>query len=155
RVPLAELNWKRDIINEDNDEIDDCRKVFLPLSKPATCCTFRVGDGITSHGDFTSIQWAIRSLPESGGQICVLPGVYPENISIAPPRNSNISIKGCGERTQILVFDERPAITVKDGVNVSIESLKITSVGKGVGVLLKGDNLQNLKLENLHVEAAE
>ena len=97
RAPLAELTWTSNSISGVN--IEDCRRVFQPLTKVATCCTYRVGDGVKSHGDFTSIQEAINHLPAAGGEICVLPGNYQENVRILGRRN--ITIKGCGVRSRV------------------------------------------------------
>ncbi len=164
RVPLAELDWT----SEETADIEDCRRIFPPLTKLKGCCTYRVGDGINSHGDFTNIQDAIDALPKSGGQICVLPGEYKKNIVIKSPRNRNISIKGCGKRTRIIAEDENAAIHVLGGVNLKIESLSVIANDKGVGILLEGDeivandedreekfgSLRNIKLENLRIIAA-
>lgn len=171
RVPLAELNWQSGAVGSeitfDSGFIEDCRRIFQPLTKLSTCCTFRVGDGVTSHGDFTRIQDAINNLPKAGGQICVLPGEYRENIVIAAPRNRNITIKGCGTRSHLVGGDGKPAILIFRGANLSIESLKITAGRQSSGILLEGDEitaqnqqpaeklLRNINLEKLHIEAGE
>jgi len=62
--------------------IEDCRRVFQPLTRLGTCCTYRVGDGIVSRGDFTSIQAAVDALPPEGGKICVLPGTFLEAVRV-------------------------------------------------------------------------
>lgn len=166
RVPLAELDWT-DGENQ-TAEIEDCRRIFPPLTKLKGCCTYRVGDGINSHGDFTNIQDAIDALPKSGGQICVLPGEYRKKIKISSPRNRNISIKGCGKRTRIIAEDNGAAIHVLGGVNLKIESLTVMAQGGGIGIWLQGDeitankddqtgefgSLRNIKLENLRIIAA-
>lgn len=97
RVPLAELRWTSNVIA--GADIEDCRRVFQPLTKLKTCCTYRVGDGLHSHGDFMKIQDAIDALPGEGGEVCVLPGLYVENIHI--DKRVNIVIHGCGARTRV------------------------------------------------------
>ena len=65
RVPLAELTWQS---GQDKALIEDCRRVFHPLTKLRGCCTYRVGDGKKSFGDFNFIQDAINNLPPEGGE---------------------------------------------------------------------------------------
>jgi hypothetical protein len=76
-------------------EVDDCRPLFPPLGEVKssyTCCTFTVGDGVQHVGDFTLIQEAVNHLPADGGQICLYPGTYVENVRIEGRKN--VHIKG-------------------------------------------------------------
>lgn len=168
RVPLAEINWRDDELTEADVEIEDCRRIFQPLTKLKGCCSYRVGDGINSHGDFTSINAAINALPEAGGEICVLPGTFRENIVLKTPHNRNITIKGCGTRSRIIAADDEPAIHVAGGGDIKIESLAIEAHQEGVGILLEGDEifasgndalrlglLKNINLHNLEIKVAE
>jgi hypothetical protein len=138
RVPLAELTWT----NSTSAAIEDCRRVFQPLTKLATCCTYRVGDGVHSHGDFTTIQAAVDHLPAAGGEICVLPGEYEENVRIT--RRQNITIKGCGPRSHVFSGQpgERPqalpVFRIIGSQNITIQSLRITAHDTGIGVLVTG-----------------
>ncbi len=140
RVPLAELSWASNPIGVAN--IEDCRTVFQPLTKVATCCTYRVGDGIDSHGDFTSIQEAINHLPANGGEVCVLPGNYEENIRISGRRN--ITIKGCGPRSRVFsaprgnLPNAPPVIHVIASQNIIIQSLLVEAEETGIGILIEG-----------------
>ena len=70
------------------------------------CCTCRVGDGVNSFGDFTSIQAAIDSLPAEGGEVCILPGLYYEHVRILNRRD--IVIHGCGWQTRVASPSLRP-----------------------------------------------
>ena len=36
--------------------IEDCRKRFRPLTNQKTCCTFLIGDGVSSFGDFNATE---------------------------------------------------------------------------------------------------
>lgn len=166
RVPLAELTWNSSSLTDPAD-IEDCRRIFQPLTKLKGCCSYRVGDGTHSHGDFTSIQEAINHLPLSGGEICILPGVYKERVVIDSPHNRNITLKGCGRRSRIEFEDDRPVIHVKESQNIKIESLAIQAHENGVGILLEGpeqtanDNdaakaryLKDICLEALFIRAA-
>ncbi len=168
RVPLAELNWTSGQIIAETGDIEDCRQIFQPLTKLKTCCTYRVGDGINSHGDFTSIQAAINALPKAGGEICVLNGIFRENVRLKFPHNQNITIKGCGSRSRLIADTPDPVIHVMGGINLKIESLAVEAHEDGVGILLEGDEivadkqdhketfgvLRDIKLEKLRIVAA-
>lgn len=165
RVPLAEVNWTGDTVT--GDAIEDCRRIFQPLTKLKTCCTYRVGDGIHSHGDFTKIQDAINALPKEGGEVCILPGLYEENIVLKAPHNRGIILKGCGKRTVIRFKDDSPVIYVRESQNIRIESLAVESHENGFGILLEGKEravsdgdaekakyLKDIVLSELHIAAA-
>lgn len=165
RAPLAVLSWA----NNQNVQqpIGDCRHIFQPLTRLVTCCSYRVGDGMHSWGDFDKIQDAINSLPAGGGEICVLPGEYKENLTITAGKK-NITIKGCGVRSRIISATAAnanasdPVIHVTESQNIRIESLAIFAHQKGVGVLLEGPDMQgpqggtlrDIALEKLYIEAA-
>lgn len=75
------------------DQILEC----MPRVEQATgasCLSVTVGDGVSSFGDFTSIQAAIDSLPSSGGLVSVQPGFYVEHVRIRC--RHNLVIEGCG-----------------------------------------------------------
>jgi hypothetical protein len=150
RVPLAELDWNA------VTDIEDCRRPFRPLTRQDTCCTFRVGDGVHSFGDFNAtdyptatvsgaIQAAIKALPHDGGQVCVLPGTFTENILMTDLQN--VTITGCGPRSVIVSADPTgefatasPVIEVRGGSNITIDSLQIRAHDTGIGIWLKGRN---------------
>lgn len=140
RVPIAELDWTKNPLA--TADIDDCRVIFPPLTKLSTCCTYRVGDGIHSHGNFTSIREAINHLPPDGGEICVLPGNYEENVKINLRRN--ITIKGCGVRSRVFSAapgrgaKADPVFHVTASQNIKIEGLLIEANDTGIGVLIDG-----------------
>ena len=100
-APLACIQWDS---QKQALQVQDCRKSFPPLTeltpgKTSTCCTYRVGDGVDSFEDFTSIQTAIDSLPDEGGEVCILPGIYYEHVRIAGKRD--VVIHGCGWQTRV------------------------------------------------------
>ena len=143
RVPLAEIMWGATLNTDTSGAIEDCRRRFRPLTQLDTCCTFRVGDGLRSHGDFSSIQEAIAALPERGGEVCVLPGVYEENIVIEG--RENITISGCGTRSLVRspapdgeFGTAHPVIHVRGGANITIESLAVEAHESGGGIVLEG-----------------
>jgi hypothetical protein len=165
RVPLAILNWDGSPdLSMTEGTIEDCRRVFQPLTRLATCCTYRVGDGIHSHGDFESIQEAINHLPASGGEICVLPGRYTENVLI--DGRSSITISGCGTRTQIVSGAPggnqaaAPVIHVRNAQHIRITHLAIEAHDTGIGIFLESTAgqpagpLRDISLSDLCVIAA-
>ncbi|MFH0344325.1 MAG: DUF6519 domain-containing protein [Chromatiales bacterium] len=170
RVPLAEIHWSAPLNTTISSTIEDCRYPFHPLSRLTNCCTRRVGDGIESHGEFDKIQDAINSLPErEGGQICVLPGKYTENVLIKD--RSNVILSGCGKRSRLVSSQPQgefvqadPVIHIVNSTGVRIESLAIEAHDTGYGILAKvqaGDPdsptplpLQDLTMVKLSVRAA-
>jgi|APLak6261663543_1056040.scaffolds.fasta_scaffold00138_7 hypothetical protein len=145
RIPLAVLSWKQSPVAV--GDIEDCRRQFQPLTRLSTCCSYRVGDGMHSHGDFDSIQEAINHLPAEGGEICVLPGLYKENIRIFNQRN--IVIKGCGPRSRLQATgkvsqdsatpgDTDPAILILESQHIRIECLAVEAHDSGAGIVLEG-----------------
>jgi hypothetical protein len=160
RVPLAVLEWTGNAVTP----IDDCRHIFQPLTRHASCCSYRVGDGVHTWGDFQTISDALAALPAAGGEICVLPGEYKENLLIENKRD--ITIKGCGARSRIIADTTKttaPIIRIRASQNIRIESLSITAYQDGVGLLLEGPDmfgatggtLRGITLANLSVKAAE
>src|SRR5688572_22750224 len=171
RVPLAEVHWTANPVPA--VDIEDCRRPFQPLTKLKTCCTYRVGDGVKSHGDFKKIQDAINALPKDGGEVCILPGLYVENIVLEPPHNKKVILKGCGKRTVIKLAPPdpnipgpiAPVIHVRYGQAITIESLAAQSHPAGKGILPEGleqdannanaeKYLKDIMLSGLYVHAA-
>lgn len=113
---------------------DDCRPTFLPLTRLKGCCTFTVGDGTHSFGNFGNIQDAVNALPPAGGQICVLPGIYDESVVI--DQRVNIRIHGCGRRSRVQSVtgnNPQPAFLISNSTEITIEDLAIES-GPGSAV---------------------
>lgn len=165
RVPLATLTWNNPVITFTGKDIEDCRHIFRPLTRLSTCCTFRVGDGMHSFGDFDSIQKAIDHLPDAGGEICLLPGVYEGHLKIEHRRN--IHIKGCGKRSVVKFDSTNPVIYIHESNNIKLETFAVVAHKDGVGILLEGpvpksgdDNdekeryLHDITLEKLLVRAS-
>ncbi|MFW6079719.1 MAG: DUF6519 domain-containing protein, partial [Gemmatimonadota bacterium] len=130
RVPLAILEWnaERDVAFED-DEIRDCRDVFRPLADRDGCCSYTVGDGESSFGDFNSIEEALQHLPESGGRICLLPGTHRGGVVIEA--RSEVTITGCERRTRVLPAeddDTAPIFLVRDSHHILLERMDLVTV---------------------------
>lgn len=130
--------------------VEDCRKPLIPVTDTG-CCTYTVGDGVHSVGQFTSIQTAIDALPPQGGEVCVRPGVYQEELVIR--QRDNVVLAGCGERTTIL----SPAtptgtalIELTEGTNLTVRSLKVSATGQEAIWAHSGSSISLL---DLNVEA--
>ncbi|RZI84285.1 MAG: hypothetical protein EOP38_09565 [Rubrivivax sp.] len=133
RVALAILNWNAapsTTITQAAGQISDCRHPFRPLTNQKVCCTYNVGDGRTSHGDFDSIEEALQHLPASGGEICLLPGLHQTNAVIEGRRN--VKIKGCDTKTKVIPRRQGaalPIFTVRDSVNITLEHMDMVTLG--------------------------
>lgn len=156
RVPLAILNWTGPqpvTVTAAAGQIDDCRRVFQPLTRLRGCCRYTVGDGMGSFGDFDTIQAAINALPTTGGEICVLPGQYPENLTISG--KDNVTIRGCGAKSCVVTAAGQPVITITDAEHVRIESLSLAGSTSSAGVQVSATPLSKyITLRNLDITAA-
>lgn len=153
-APLAVIRWD----GRSGRVVDDCRKPFLPLTRIRSCCTYTVGDGEHSTGQFTRIQDAINALPADGGEVCILPGVYTEAVNVT--RRNNITIHGCCERTLVKAPQDStgngtaPVFIIADSTDIRIERLAIRAFGGQPGVFVPGgSNVAKLALEELSVLA--
>lgn len=142
RVPFGILLWdgSPDLAAAEGT-IEDCRRRFPPLTELGCCCTYRVGDGLVSHGDFDSIQEAVDHLPAEGGEICVLPGTHYGPVLLKG--RHDVTISGCGWRSRIVgtVAEDGtadPAIHVAGGQYIRIRDLAIQAAEGGLGILLDG-----------------
>ncbi len=154
RVALGILNWSGAApvsISAAAGEIDDCRRMFRPLSNQKICCTFIVGDGRTSRGDFDSIETALQHMPASGGEICLLPGLHEANAVIAG--RSNITIKGCDTRTKIIARKGsagQPIFTIRDAANICLEHMELIALSGPAIVIDGGKDGQAADIEVAH-----
>jgi hypothetical protein len=126
-APLAVIEWDATGGAVVGTVVSDCRTSFPPLSGQRCCCTFTVGDGITSFGLFTRIQDAVDLMPTDGGEICLLAGVFKENVKMVGKHD--IRIHGCGNHT---IW---------------------TDSGRGSAPLLFIDDCQNIEVRDLRMEA--
>ncbi|ASC73038.1 uncharacterized protein XM38_040000 [Halomicronema hongdechloris C2206] len=144
RVPLAVLTWNEaQTLSFDNADIEDCREIFNPLTNQRVCCTFTVGDGRSSHGDFDAIEEALRHLPASGGEICLLPGLHETNAQL--DNRHHIKIKGCDKHTRVVPRDrEAPIFQVVDSRCIVLEHMDLVTLG-GVAMALHGSEAGSLQ----------
>ena len=160
RVPLAILNWDDNEIGEDG--IDDCRDIFRPLTSQTVCCSFIVGDGKSTHGDFDSIEEALSHLPDSGGEICLLPGVHDANAVIEGKHD--IKVRGCDKKTLVRPKDgKKPIFKVIDSQRITLENMDMVTLG-GAAIDLSGTKklkeadlsaLQEIEIRNNRIQAYE
>jgi hypothetical protein len=156
-APLGIICWPGGVVVP--EVIHDCRPTFLPLTRIRGCCTYTVGDGTHSFGHFTKIQDAINALGPDGGQVCVLPGLYTENVLIAGRRN--ITVHGCGPRSRVAApapvggAAGAPVFTIRASTNIRLEDLAIIAQPDAAGVLVEREaRSQEITLAGLYVEAA-
>ncbi|MBK6828982.1 MAG: right-handed parallel beta-helix repeat-containing protein [Chitinophagaceae bacterium] len=142
-APLAIIKWTADANSEVHGQvISDCRPHFHPLTQHDCCCTYSVGDGITSTGDFNSIKDALAALPARGGKICLLPGIHTANAEIV--NRSFVHISGCGLQTIVRpdindpVKRYDPVFLVKNSQWIRIENMVIVAP-EGVAVKVEDD----------------
>lgn len=157
RAPLGILNWNAGpvVTLTGPPEIHDCRAVFPPLTRIQSCCTYSVGDGLTSFGDFETIQDAVAALPAGGGEICVLPGTYDEHVVID---KDNVRIHGCGQRSRVIGDTTDPVFHIAGRSGIRIEGLFIHADENGIGILVETDvqdvEPDHILLADLGLEAA-
>ena len=147
RVPLAILCWSgppTNTISFDAGEILDCRHVFQPLADLSSCCTFSVGDGISTNGQFNSLEEALRHLPSTGGRLCLLPGVHRANLLL--DGRSNVRISGCGGLTLVQPTTghaDGPILELRNCVDVCIDELTLLAPEGSAIVLADAKDVAN------------
>jgi Right handed beta helix region len=149
RVPLSIIEWKSD---NTASILEDCRVIFPPLieQKEGGCCTLRVGDGKSSHGDYDSLQEAINFIKKiGGGEICLLDGEHVANAIVED--TSNIVIRGCGNKVKLLNKETTsPIISIIDSDNILLEGIAFEARNTGAIRLeekIKG-KLSDIEIKN-------
>ncbi|QQZ39394.1 right-handed parallel beta-helix repeat-containing protein [Pseudomonas sp. SK3(2021)] len=151
RVPLAEIDWTAQSDTELGGSIEDCRKRFRPLTNQKICCTFLVGDGLSSFGDFNSLEEAAAHLPAAGGELCLLPGLHRANLRLEG--RHNVKIHGCAWRTLVLPRTEtraQPILHFVDCIGIEVCDLDLLTYD-GIAVRIDGSregSCQNLRLHD-------
>jgi len=136
--------------------IEDCRRRFRPLSHASSCCEITVGDGVHSHGDFTSIQAAVDALPPEGGKVCVLKGTYKQTIDITARKF--VTIEGCGELTRIELDDatDRSLIAIRDSRKITIRNMALAALHDIAVTISTGqDGCADIVLEKLAISGRD
>lgn len=139
RVALAEILWSVGPNGELAGAVEDCRQVFPPLTAGRRgCCSFQVGDGHSSFGDFDSLEEAAAHLPADGGELCVLPGLHRANLRLEGKRK--VRIHGCAWRTMVIPRPEtrdRPLLHIVDCADIDIGELDLLTYD-GIAVRIDG-----------------
>lgn len=130
RASLAILNWNSapTVTIDSSQGILDCRHIFQPIADQNRCCTFMVGDGTVSQGQFNSLEQALRHLPEDGGKICLLPGVHYAGVTIDGKKD--IQISGCGLHTVVHPNpnqDQNPIFTINNSQQIELDNMTLVS----------------------------
>ena len=85
----------------------DCRTEWPPATTAAECCCCcSVTVGGTQYPTIKSAIQAVAALP-SGGEVCIPPGIYYENVFVE--KLKDIVIRGCGWQTRIASESLKPA----------------------------------------------
>ena len=132
--------------------VHDCRSIFPSKGDNCCCCTVTVGDGLTSKGDFTSIQAAIDSLAGSTdfAEVCILPGKYNLAAPVQVNRNK-LWIHGCGKRSPIVAPPGAAAFVIL-ATSIWMDSLMITSEQSGPAISAIA---RDLRISNCDLTVAE
>lgn len=133
----------------------DCRTKWPPASTSecGCCCTSTVGDGIESTGQYTSINDAIKALPASGGEVCILPGRYFEHVVIHGRRD--VVLRGCGWQTRIASPSLRPTPVPPVGVAVNTAVPAAAAPASAFAAVITVSSSQHVQLLSFAVEAAK
>jgi hypothetical protein len=129
-APLAMIHWRTNSAGDiEGEVIRDCRRRFRPLTELKTCCTYFVGDGVHSQGDFNSIEEAVKNLPPEGGKICVLPGEHLANVILENLRD--VHITGCGAHTIIRPRPDQmsnPIFLIRSSRNIQLDNMTLIAL---------------------------
>jgi hypothetical protein len=137
----------------------DCRTEWPPSTgdSECCCCSCTVGDGVNSFGKYTSINDAMNALPDSGGEVCILPGLYFENVLIQARRD--VVLRGCGWQTRIasesLKPPPQPADPAAGAPHASAGAGGANTDSPPFGAVITISQSQHVKLLSFAVEAAE
>jgi hypothetical protein len=156
RVALAEINWTGRRNTDISGSIEDCRKRFRPLTNQKICCTFLVGDGVASFGDFNSLEEAALHLPLAGGELCLLPGLHRTTLTLQERRN--VVIHGCPRRSVVLPRTEtraQPILRFVDCDGIEVKDLDLITYD-GIAIAFEGtkeDSCRDLRVHGCRVIA--
>jgi hypothetical protein len=124
---------------------NNCRALNGAASECGCCCTASVGAG----GAYSTIQQAVDGVPATGGEICLLPGDFYENVTLSNKRN--VVIRGCGAQTRVYstsLNPNNPAVgaglsgrltavfTLEGCENIVFREFAITADKQDIGVLM-------------------
>jgi hypothetical protein len=135
----------------------DCRTEWPPSTSGdecGCCCTATVGDGVESVGQYTSINAAIQALPSAGGEVCILPGRYFEDVLIQ--NRQDVVLRGCGWQTRIASPSLKPAPIPVIGAALNAAPAPAAAAGTSTfSAVITISQSQHVKLLSFAVEAAQ
>lgn len=123
------------------DLVSDCRR-RIRRATDTSCATRSVGDGVTSFGEYSTIQSAIDALPLEGGVVEIRPGIHRGPISIRNRRN--VSLVGCGQAT-IRSASSEPGVallSIEDSEDVRLVELQLQAVAQPALSAQKSSSIQ-------------
>lgn len=150
-APLAVIRWQGAGRQLRGEVMHDCRKKFNPLTEQDCCCTYTVGDGIRSNGDFNNIQEAIDNLPPYGGKICLLAGDHTANVVLKEKRQ--IRISGCGDQSIVRPRSDsfgQPIFSIHNSQRIQIDQLTLVAID-GICILLEDSRESKMASEKLKI----
>jgi hypothetical protein len=146
RVPLAVLSWSGVppvTITAAADQIEDCRRVFDPLTDLRGCCLeVKPGD---------DIHRALKKIFDAGGGcLCLLPGDHVLTQPIDLTGRDSIRISGFGPATRLLISSqiETPApFILTNAHDISFESFVV--INQSLLPLWRCSNTVRLRVESV------
>lgn len=127
RVALADLRWgAAPQVDIDTDTIEDCRRLFPPLTDlpPGCCVALAPGDDIPR---------ALRRLHElGGGCVCLLPGDHVLRAPLDLSEATDIRIEGFGPASRLIAGPElgdAPVFDLRASTGVAFGSFAILQRG--------------------------
>lgn len=146
RVPLGVLRWGADAtVTRDDNEIEDCRRVFRPLSDLAPGCCVAVAPG-------DDLPRAVRRIKrQGGGCLCLLPGEHRLHEQLPMSGAADVCIEGFGLCSRLVAGPElgAPVFDLANAANVSFRSFAIFQ--RGGQPAFSCEATQSLTLEDMVV----
>ncbi len=126
RVSLGVLRWGADTtVTRDDNEIEDCRRVFRPLSDLAPGCCVPVAPG-------DDLPRAIRRIRrQGGGCLCLLPGEHRLHEPLTLAGAADICIEGFGLASRLVADPQlqAPVFDLREAANITFRSFTILQRG--------------------------
>ena len=126
RVSLGVLRWGADTtVTRDDNEIEDCRRVFRPLSDLAPGCCVPVAPG-------DDLPRAIRRIRrQGGGCLCLLPGEHRLHEPLTLAGAADICIEGFGLASRLVADPQlqAPVFDLREAANITFRAFTILQRG--------------------------
>ncbi|GEM_PF-1394620 len=146
-APLGLIKWGVQVNNK--VKILDCRPPFRPLTAQNICCTFTVGDGKASEGDFNDLSLALDNAPDNA-EVCLLPGVHRADVRLI--KRKNLTISGCGGRSKLIPLNGKgeALIDIAGCENIGLYNFDVICID-GTGIA--AERVSGLHIEHVRVMA--